>query len=36
MEALMDLVLAVSACPSDIVGINAGGLTDLAIELSSV
>jgi hypothetical protein len=24
----------VSACPSDLVGINAGGLTDLAIELS--
>jgi uncharacterized protein len=36
MEALMDLVLVVSACPSDIVGINAGGLSDLAIEVSPV
>jgi uncharacterized protein YcgI (DUF1989 family) len=34
MEALMDLVLVVSACPSDLVGINAGGLSDLAVELS--
>jgi uncharacterized protein YcgI (DUF1989 family) len=29
----MDLVVVVSACPSDLVGINAGGLSDFAIEL---
>jgi uncharacterized protein YcgI (DUF1989 family) len=35
LEALIDLVLVVSACPSDLVGINAGVLSDLAIELPS-
>jgi uncharacterized protein YcgI (DUF1989 family) len=31
MVAEMDLIVALSACPSDLVGINAGALSDLAI-----
>jgi hypothetical protein len=31
MVAEMDLVVALSACPSDLSGINAGGLSDLAL-----
>ncbi|HEY2429771.1 MAG TPA: urea carboxylase-associated family protein [Acidimicrobiales bacterium] len=34
MEALIDLVVVLSACPSDTVGINVGGPTALAIELT--
>lgn len=33
MEALIDLVVVLSACPSDMVGINAGGPTDLELEV---
>lgn len=32
-EAVLDCVVVVSACPQDIVGINAGALTSLAIEI---
>ncbi|HET6259542.1 MAG TPA: urea carboxylase-associated family protein [Pseudonocardia sp.] len=32
-EAVLDCVVVVSACPQDIVGINAGGLSPLAIEI---
>jgi hypothetical protein len=36
MEALIDLVVVLSACPSDTIGINAGGTTDLALEVDPV
>jgi uncharacterized protein YcgI (DUF1989 family) len=34
MEALIDLVVVLSACPSDTIGINAGGPTDLEMAVS--
>jgi uncharacterized protein YcgI (DUF1989 family) len=34
MEALIDLVVVLSACPSDTIGINAGGPTDMELEIS--
>ncbi|GAA1202490.1 DUF1989 domain-containing protein [Pseudonocardia alaniniphila] len=34
-EAVLDCVVAVSACPQDIVGINAGSLSPLLIEVTS-
>jgi uncharacterized protein YcgI (DUF1989 family) len=34
MEALIDLVVVLSACPSDTIGINAGGPTDMELEVS--
>jgi uncharacterized protein YcgI (DUF1989 family) len=35
MEALVDLWVALSACPSDMVGINAGELSDLELQVTS-
>jgi uncharacterized protein YcgI (DUF1989 family) len=35
MEALVDLWVALSACPSDLVGINAGELSDLELQVTS-
>jgi uncharacterized protein YcgI (DUF1989 family) len=35
MEALVDLWVALSACPSDMVGINAGELSDLELQVSA-
>jgi uncharacterized protein len=34
MEALMDMWVALSACPSDLSGINVGPLSDLALEVA--
>ncbi|WP_433295479.1 DUF1989 domain-containing protein [Pseudonocardia sp. CA-142604] len=34
LEAVMDCLVVVSACPQDIVGINAGSLSPLVIEVS--
>jgi hypothetical protein len=34
MEALPDLVVALSACPSELSGINAGDLSDLELEIA--
>jgi uncharacterized protein YcgI (DUF1989 family) len=34
MEALFDLVVVLSACPSELSGINAGELSDLELELA--
>jgi len=34
MEVLQPLVVALSACPSDLIGINAGELSDLELEVS--
>jgi uncharacterized protein YcgI (DUF1989 family) len=34
MEALQDLVVVLSACPSELSGINAGHLSDLELEIS--
>jgi hypothetical protein len=34
VEALIDLVVVLSACPSDTIGINAGGPTDMELEVS--
>jgi uncharacterized protein YcgI (DUF1989 family) len=36
MEALIDLWVVLSACPSELSGINAGELSDLALEVSGV
>jgi hypothetical protein len=34
MEALQDLVVALTACPSELSGINAGELSDLELEIA--
>jgi uncharacterized protein YcgI (DUF1989 family) len=34
MEALINLVVVLSACPSDMIGINAGGPTDMELEIN--
>jgi len=33
MRAEMDLIVVLTACPSELSGINAGGLSDLALEI---
>ena len=35
MEAMLDLVVVLSACPSELAGINAGELSDLELEVSA-
>lgn len=35
MEALQDLIVVLSACPSELSGINAGELSDLELEIAS-